>query len=650
MKNKKPNYLKHILQWGVLAAIAATVAWGAATKNAVDPEAYCPFGGLQALGSYLRNDSLACTMSMVQIAMGVALAVCVVLFSRLFCGYLCPLGTLSEYMGKAGRKMHLHVDVRRNSVADKLLRAVKYVLLFVILYFSITSSELFCKHLDPYYAMATGFKGEITPWMVAITMTLLFAGSFVVDMFWCRYVCPLGALSNIFKMIMAFIPAVIICWILAAAGIEGAWVWVLAATCLVCYAVEIFKHRTCLTPLLHVTRDVAACNGCRACAKKCPYKIDVYNLDKVKDIDCTLCGNCISACATDALQINSRRGLRWIPGIIIAVLFAAAMFVGTHFELPTIDETWGDADAVENMQTYRQDGLSTIKCYGSSKAFSAKMQRVPGVYGVRTFVRRHGVEVAYDPAKTDTVEIRRAIFTPFMRKYALPAEGVDSVRRVVLGIEGLYDRMDVIYLGMMLQKVEGLYGMTSEFGCPVKVTLYVDPSREYTRKDMRETVEAPELDMSTPKKRNIIPMSLELKTFAVEDMVPRAEFASTMFADVARMSGKFVENVEKYGDDAAFPKGVYEMEYPYLEKLPIRSAIPYFKSFLSCCDGITAVDFVLKGDTPAMRITYVRSLWDDARLWDEIFTAETWTLRYADGTFKESEPRMEFETPGHSVE
>ena len=57
---RKPNYLKHILQWGVLAAIAGTVLWANFSEKPVDVEAYCPFGGLQAFGTYLVNNSLAC--------------------------------------------------------------------------------------------------------------------------------------------------------------------------------------------------------------------------------------------------------------------------------------------------------------------------------------------------------------------------------------------------------------------------------------------------------------------------------------------------------------------------------------------------------------------------------------------------------------
>ena len=82
---RKPNYLKHLLQWGVLAAIAGTVLWAKLSDKPVDVEAYCPFGGLQAFGTYVVNNSLACSMSMLQIMMGLVLAVGVILFSKLFC-------------------------------------------------------------------------------------------------------------------------------------------------------------------------------------------------------------------------------------------------------------------------------------------------------------------------------------------------------------------------------------------------------------------------------------------------------------------------------------------------------------------------------------------------------------------------------------
>ena len=69
---RKSNWLKNLLQWGTLAAIVGFVVYGLTLgEKPADVEAYCPFGGLQALGSYLVNNSLACTMSMTQIMVGI---------------------------------------------------------------------------------------------------------------------------------------------------------------------------------------------------------------------------------------------------------------------------------------------------------------------------------------------------------------------------------------------------------------------------------------------------------------------------------------------------------------------------------------------------------------------------------------------------
>ena len=127
MKSKKRNWLKLSLQGGTLLAIVAFILYGIFFgEQRADPEAYCPFGGLQAIGSYLHNNSLACSMSMAQIMMGVVLAVGVILFSKLFCGYLCPLGTIGEYLGKGGRKLKMNFDLKPGGIADRGLRIVKY--------------------------------------------------------------------------------------------------------------------------------------------------------------------------------------------------------------------------------------------------------------------------------------------------------------------------------------------------------------------------------------------------------------------------------------------------------------------------------------------------------------------------------------------
>ncbi|HWR99690.1 MAG TPA: hypothetical protein VN249_03695, partial [Prolixibacteraceae bacterium] len=80
-KNRKRNLPRLILQWSVIVYLLYLATRAFFDKDFFpDYEAYCPFGGIQALGSYLLNDSLACSMTTTQIAMGIMLIVGVILF------------------------------------------------------------------------------------------------------------------------------------------------------------------------------------------------------------------------------------------------------------------------------------------------------------------------------------------------------------------------------------------------------------------------------------------------------------------------------------------------------------------------------------------------------------------------------------------
>ena len=195
---KKQNWYKLAYQFAIIGILVFMGIRLLIDKAyAPDFEAYCPFGGLQALGSFFTMDSLSCAMTSTQIMMGVALFIGIVLFSRLFCGYICPLGTVSEWIGKLGDRMKVRITLK--GVADYALRFLKYALLFITFYFTLKSSELFCKKFDPYYAAASGFNTDVVLLWALIAIGALVIGSLFFRLFWCRYLCPLGALSIIFK-------------------------------------------------------------------------------------------------------------------------------------------------------------------------------------------------------------------------------------------------------------------------------------------------------------------------------------------------------------------------------------------------------------------------------------------------------------------
>lgn len=278
------------------------------------------------------------------------------------------------------------------------------------------------------------------------------------------------------------------------------------------------------------------------------------------------------------------------------------------------------------------------------------MQRVEGVCGVRTFVRRHAVEVTYDPTRTDTVKILEAIFTPVRQKFAAPAPGVGELECYRLGVEGLHDRTDMAWFGLALRRIGGLCGFESEFACPVRVTLYALPGTALTREQVREAVEARELVLTTRDGERHIPLDYELRSFERAGTLPRGEFLERMFDQVSRLSGPFSVNSERWGDDCRYPKGIYEFACPGLEKLPLRQQIPYFRSYLSCADGIVAVDFALRDTLPVVRLHYVRELWDDGRLWRELLQAPEWRVRMSDGSEQRIAPRLRFTREGRSID
>ena len=141
------NWPKFLLQWGVLAAIVATLIGLVPSEKAVDPEAYCPMGGLQALATYLVNNSLPCSMTSLQVAMGLVLALAVAVFSKLFCGYICPLGTLQDLLKRLRNHFRIKsVKIANGSIADKFLRILKYGLLFLVFYMTVGALLLIISH------------------------------------------------------------------------------------------------------------------------------------------------------------------------------------------------------------------------------------------------------------------------------------------------------------------------------------------------------------------------------------------------------------------------------------------------------------------------------------------------------------------------
>ena len=642
---KKFNVWRLLLQFSVLGWLVFLIIRVLVDSSySVDFEAYCPMGGLQALSSYLVRGSLACSMTSVQIVMGLMLFVGVVLISKLFCAFICPLGTIMEWLGKLGDKLHVRVTVK--GIADMILRVIKYVLLFVTFYFTVGASELFCKNYDPFFAAVSGYGHDVTTWMAVTSTLIVILGSVFVRMFWCKYICPLGAVSNIFKFLITFAAVFGVYFLLIYAGLEISWLWPLAITCILSYAFEVIYLKSNLFPAFKITRDENTCIDCGLCSKKCPQAIDVANLKVVKHIDCNLCGECLTACPKEgALTINKRFRSAMVPAIVTVLLVVLGIYIGSTMEVATIDEKWGTEQQIDNAKVFEKDGLKNIKCYGSSKAFAAKMKKVNGVLGVATYVKSHTAKIYYDPSLLNEEMIMKIIFTPSQLKIANPPREVENIKKVELGVENLFDKMDVNYLMMVFRQYEGYYGLISEYGCPVKITLFMDANKKFDKDELKKIVESEEYVFKAHNTEKHIELDFEL-VYAkeLEGEVARPVFMQDFFKG---FKNEYKKMQEKYKDNV---HAVYEIPFPSAEKPIISRNFPYFSSHLSSIDGVLAFQIVLKDDdSVVMQISFAKDVIAEDALWERI-SSDKWHITYKDGSVKEESPKFGFKTKGKVLE
>ncbi len=210
------------------------------------------------------------------------------LLRKSFCGWLCPVGTVSEYLWKLGR-----YTFGRNFLLprwlDLPLRSLKYLLLAFFLYaVAGMSAAAIAEFLASPYALVVdvrmlNFFRYLGATAAFVILGLIVASIFVQN-FWCRYLCPYGALMGLAAL---FSP-------------------------------------------VRITRKESACIDCAKCAKACPAALPVDRLVQIRSAECIGCLECVAVCpAKDALSVAlapSPRSGRAIPAWSVAALIAIVFF------------------------------------------------------------------------------------------------------------------------------------------------------------------------------------------------------------------------------------------------------------------------------------------------------------------------------------
>jgi len=180
------------------------------------------------------------------------------LMGRAFCGWACPFGAIHDLLSclRGERKVK----------APRYWFTKYIVLSLVVISAWITVDTFFCKVCPsgslfaaiPFYVLYPNFQGfGVFFYIHILTLVATVVLAYFVSRFWCRYLCPLGAINGLFNKVSVV--------------------------------------------NIHLNKE--RCDGCKVCLKAC--EMGIRRVDEIgRSTDCTLCGQCVEACPDKALSFT----------------------------------------------------------------------------------------------------------------------------------------------------------------------------------------------------------------------------------------------------------------------------------------------------------------------------------------------------------
>lgn len=228
-----------------------------------------------------------------------------VIFGRFFCGFICSFGAMQDLLWLAGSRFPKKISIFEK--ADRILRYLKYtVLLFIVT--AVWTLAIFGDSIwSPWTIFGMYFTFRSLPSPVFLLslggalMLVTIVGSLLTERFFCKYLCPLGAMFSLASH---------------------------------------FR-------LLKIKKTTEKCASCKLCSKKCSMALPLDKYDSISSGECINCMKCTSNCPKENASVQA---IPAVSGAAAAAALIGISYIGTA-PLPQSTGVFSEANAAELVES-----------------------------------------------------------------------------------------------------------------------------------------------------------------------------------------------------------------------------------------------------------------------------------------------------------